>query len=117
MTLAPRFPHQRLDAFKLSLRARRATRRLVEGLPDGFGEDRRQLRRSAQAIPKLIAEGADRMAVGVKRQRFDEALGETAVGLEDLVHLEVLTVEQVEPVHALLGRTRGAVLGLVKRLR
>ena len=38
------------------------------------------------------------LAAGVKRQRFDEALGEigeTAAGLEDLVHLGVLTVEEV----------------------
>jgi four helix bundle protein len=118
MTFPVRFPHQRLDAYRLALDARRATWKLVSNLPAPFGDDRRQLRRSSQAVPKLIAEGADRMSSGVKRQRFDEALGEigeTAAGLEDLVHLGVLGLEDVEPVHALWGRTRGAVLGLVKR--
>ena len=119
MSLPVRFPHQRLDAFRLALQARRATWRLVSTLPEPHGDDRRQLRRSSQAVPKLIAEGADRTSRGVKRQRFDEALGEigeTAAGLEDLLHLGVLTLEDVEPIHALWGRTRAAVLGLVKRL-
>ena len=119
MTLTTRFPHQRLDAFTLALDARRATWRLLERVPRGYGDDRRQLKRSSQAVPKLIAEGADRLATGVKRQRFDEALGEigeTAAGLEDLVNLGVLAVEAVEPVHELWGRTRGAVLGLTRRV-
>jgi len=119
MPLPVRFPHQRLDAFHLALRARRATWLLVSKLPEPHGADRRQLRRSSQAVPKLIAEGADRRSTGVKRQRFDEALGEigeTAAGLEDLVHLGILPHEDVDPVHELWGRTRAAVLGLAKRL-
>ena len=45
-----------------------------QGNPDS--DDLSQLRRSSQAVPKLIAEGANRWSPGEKRRRFDDALAE-----------------------------------------
>ena len=119
MPLSKRFPHQNLDAFYLAVAARRGTWRLLAALPPGFTDDRRQLRRSSQAVTKLIGEAASRHSPGAKRQRFEEALGEvgeTAAGLEELVLLGALELDEVDPVHALWGRTRGALLGIIKRI-
>ncbi len=113
------FPHQKLDAWHLSRDARRRTARLLAALPRGYGDDARQLRRSSQAVPKLIAEGANRWARGDKRRRFEEAegeIGETAAGLEELADLGALDAAQVAEVVALWARCRATVLGLLRRL-
>ena len=114
------FPHQRLDAWHLSREARRLTFQLLDTLPKGFGDDNRQLRRSSGAVPKLIAEGANRWAAGDKRRRFEEAegeIGETASGLEDLADLGALDKAEVARVVALWARCRATVLGLLRRVQ
>ena len=119
-TQTPQFPHQRLDAWHLSREARRLTFDLLTDLPRGFGEDARQLRRSSGAVPKLIAEGANRWAAGDKRRRFEEAegeSGETAAGLEDLAGLGVLDSTKVAEAIAVWARCRATVLGLLRRVR
>ena len=116
----PQFPHQRLDAWHLSREARRLTFDLLVGLPRGFGEDASQLRRSSGAVPKLIAEGANRWAAGDKRRRFEEAegeIGETAAGLEDLAGLGVLDTTKVAEAIEVWARCRATVLGLLRRVR
>lgn len=113
------FPHQRLAAWHISCRARRLTHPLVVRLPRGFAEDARQLRRSSQAVPKLIAEGANRWALGDKRRRFEEALGEigeTAAGLEELVQLGVLDAARAQEAIAEWARCRRVTLGILRRL-
>ena len=114
------FPHQRLDAWRLSREARRLTFALLTTLPKGFGDDARQLRRSSGAVPKLIAEGANRWSAGDKRRRFEEAegeIGETASGLEDLADLGVLDETEVVEAVLLWARCRATVLGLLRRVR
>ena len=113
------FPHQRLDAWHLSRQARQQTLALLAGVPRGFGDDVRQIRRSSQAIPKLIAEGANRWAKGDKRRRFEEAegeIGETASGLEDLADLGLLDPAAVAQTLRLWFRCRQTVLGLLRRV-
>lgn len=112
-----RFPHQRLDAWKTSCEARRQTLLLLDDVPRAYADDIRQLRRAGQAVPKLIAEGANRWSPGAKRRRFEEAegeIGEVASGLEDLADLGALDPQDVEPVMELWGRCRAMVLGLLK---
>jgi len=114
------FPHQRLDSWHISREARRLTLQLLSTLPKGFGDDARQLRRSSGAVPKLIAEGANRWAAGDKRRRFEEAegeIGETASGLEDLADLGALDKAEVARVVALWARCRATVLGLLRRVQ
>ncbi len=114
------FPHQRLDAWHIARDARRLTFELLRALPQGFGEDARQLRRSSGAVPKLIAEGANRWAAGDKRRRFEEAegeIGETASGLEDLADLGVLDEHEAARAIALWARCRAIVLGLLRRVQ
>ncbi len=113
------FPHQRLDAWHLSREARRLTFELLNTLPKGFADDARQLRRSSGAVPKLIAEGANRWSAGDKRRRFEEAegeIGETASGLEDLADLGALDKVKVAQAMVLWGRCRATVLGLLRRV-
>lgn len=119
-TLDTQFPHQRLDAWHIACEARALTLGLLKTLPTGFGEDARQLRRSAGAVPKLIAEGASRWSPGDKRRRFEEALGEigeSASGLEDLATLAVLDPNQAAEVVALWARCRATVLGLTRKVQ
>ena len=116
----PQFPHQRLDAWHLSREARKLTFQLLDTLPKGFGDDNRQLRRSSGAVPKLIAEGANRWAAGDKRRRFEEAegeIGETASGLEDLADLGALDKAKAAEAIALWARCRATVLGLLRRVQ
>ena len=113
------FPHQRLDAWHLSRQARKQTLALLAGVPRGFGDDVRQIRKSSQAIPKLIAEGANRWTKGDKRRRFEEAegeIGETASGLEDLADLGLLDPAAVAQTLGLWFRCRQTVLGLLRRV-
>ena len=113
------FPHLRLDAWHLAREARRRTLGLLQTEPPGFGDDVRQLRRSSQAVPKLIAEGANRWAKGDKRRRFEEAkgeIGETASGLEDLADLGLLDPAAVLETLRLWSRCRQTVLGLLRRV-
>lgn len=109
-----------MGAWHLSREARRLTFDLLTNLPRGFGEDASQLRRSSGAVPKLIAEGANRWAAGDKRRRFEEAegeIGETAAGLEDLAGLGVLDTTKVAEAIAVWARCRATVLGLLRRVR
>jgi len=113
------FPHQKLDAWHLSREARKLTFQLLDTLPTGFGDDNRQLRRSSGAVPKLIAEGANRWSAGDKRRRFEEAegeIGETASGLEDLADLGAIDEQKAAESIALWARCRATVLGLLKRV-
>ena len=117
--MTTRFPHQKLDAWARAVDARRMTVTALNALPKGFADDKRQITRAAQAVPKLVAEGADRWAVGQKRQRFEEAIaeaGEAASGLSELTMVGALTEAQVEPAHAMWGRVRAMLIGLIRRL-
>jgi four helix bundle protein len=112
------FPHQKLIVWHLAREARRLTLLLLAELPAGYGEDARQIRRSAGATPKLIAEGGDRWAKGDKRRRFEEAngeAGETHAGLEDLAGLGALDPAKVAPVNNLWARVGAGLVGLIRR--
>jgi len=114
------FPHQRLDAWHVCREARRRTYELLTDLPAGYGEDARQLRRSAGGALRLIAEGGDRWARGDKRRRFEAAngeVGETVSGLVALVEDEVLDPEVVDAIIGLWGRVGSMCYGLIKKHR
>ena len=71
-----RFAHQRLDAYQLALRLFVGVERLCAGLPRGYADLRDQMRRSAAATVRHIAEGANRAHAADKAARFLVAKGE-----------------------------------------
>jgi four helix bundle protein len=111
-------PHRKLDAWRVSKQARKATMELIATLPRGFGKDGAQLRSSSGGVIRLIAEGADRWARGDKRRRFEEAngeVGETVACLDDLADLGALDREKVEAAIDLWGRVGAMLVGLIRR--
>ena len=77
LTMNPTFSHHKLDCYRLSLELLVLCERLVRQAPQGHGKIKDNLQRSAEGIPLLVAEGANRWTPGMKRQRFIEARGET----------------------------------------
>lgn len=114
----PSFPHARLDAWRISRRARHETRALLVGLPKGYGNDAKQIRDAAGAVPRLIAEGANRWSPGDKRHKFEMAngeLGETVSSLCDLVDDGVLDPNDVDAVIRLWYRVGCMLVGLIRQ--
>jgi len=70
------FAHQRLDAYQLALKLFVGVERLCVGLPRGYADLRDQMRRSAAATVRHIAEGANRAHSADKAARFLVAKGE-----------------------------------------
>jgi four helix bundle protein len=113
------FAHHRLDAYRVALDLAHVAITLANDLPRGHAAIADQLRRSATALPLLIAEGANRVSPAQKRQRFIEArgeCGEAAAAIELLAKLRI--VDAQVSAHALESADRvGAMLsGLLKKL-
>ena len=106
------FPHERLDAWHIA-----RSRALIENLPRAYGNDAKQIRASAGAVPRLIAEGADRWSARDKRHKFEMAngeVGETVSSLRDLVDDGVLDLVDVEPVIRIWARVGHMLVGLIR---
>jgi four helix bundle protein len=94
------FAHHRLDAYHVAFEAMLIAVRLSKEIPRGYRSFADQLKRSASSVVAQIAEGANRIGTGEKRQRFSGArgeAGEAAAWAELMVGIELLTVEQVLP--------------------
>jgi len=107
------FPHHRLDAYHASLDLAESALRLAGRIPRTFRGLADHLTRSATAMPLLIAEGANRISAGHKRQRFAEAngeCGEVAAVAEMVDRLALVRGEDPARVLDLAGRV-GAMLG------
>ena len=70
------FVHHRLDVYCIALRLFAGVERLAAGFPRGYADLRDQLRRSAAATVRHIAEGANRAHAADKAARFLVAKGE-----------------------------------------
>ena len=89
-----RFAHHRLDVYFLALELAVLGKGLSERVPRGYRSLADQLIRSAPSIALLIAEGANRLTPGQKRQRFVEARGECG---EAAATVEVLRLMDLVP--------------------
>jgi four helix bundle protein len=116
MNQAPRFAHDRLDAYEVAREALALGERIAKALPRGPGTLAHQLRRALLSVLLGIAEaasrtGADRLA------RFRCARGEAseaAAALDAIVMLGLASGVDVEPVVALLGRLYAMLTRLAK---
>ncbi len=70
------FPHQRLNAWRVALELVTQVKTLCERIPRGYRNVADHMLRAAVNTALLLAEGANRLTAGQKRQRFGEARGE-----------------------------------------
>ena len=111
------FAHHKLDAYHACRELAIACVRLARLIPHGYRKFADQLIRSGCATPILTAEGAARRSPGGKRQRYQEALGETgeAAAIAEIVE-DAGLVTGAAPADVLRKADRAAALltGLVK---
>jgi len=74
-TASSKFPHHRLDAYRVSVEMACTAKKLADRVPRGYRSFADQLLRAAGSTVLLIAEGANRYTAGQKRQRFSAGAG------------------------------------------
>jgi four helix bundle protein len=112
------FPHHRLDAYHASLDLAESALRLARQIPRAYHGLADHLIRSAIGMPLLIAEGANRISAGHKRQRFAEAngeCGEVAAVAEMADRLALVRGKDPAQVLDLAGRVGAMLSGLVAK--
>ena len=72
----PVFTHHRLEVYHLALWMALLAKAVAEKIPRGYRSYADHLKRSSGNTALLIGEGANRYSSGMKRQRYEEALGE-----------------------------------------
>ena len=111
-----RFAHQRLDAYHVALQLYRDVEHLAAGFPRGHADLKDQLRRSAAATVRHIAEGANRVAPRDKAARF--ALARAECG-ECEATLEMVAAAagpgRVRPLRRQADRVAAMLVGLLRR--
>ena len=113
-----KFPHHRLFAYRASLDLAQVVNRLVARLPRRHHKLADHLTRSSEAMPLLIAEGANRVSAGHKHLRFSEAkgeCGEVAASLELADRLELLAGADLACAHDLADRVSAMLSGLIRK--
>ncbi len=72
----PVFTHHRLEVYHVALRMAVLAKAVADRVPRGYRSYADHLKRSSGNTALLIGEGANRYSSGMKRQRYEEALGE-----------------------------------------
>jgi four helix bundle protein len=86
---------QRLDVYQRSIEFLALASEIVDGIPRGHSERADQLMRSAEAVPRTIAEGAGRWSRADMAKHYKIARGEA---MECAASLDVLRIrELIEP--------------------
>jgi len=114
------FAHQRLDAYRVALELSRGTEFLTRGFPQGFADLEDQLRRSAAATVRHIAEGANRIHPRDRAARFIVAkgeVGECEAALEMAPLVVAVDPESVQHLRGLADRVAAMLTGLIRRER
>ena len=109
-----KFPHESLDAYRVSLQLMTACRRICEALPRGNSHIADHLRRSSAAVPLLVGEGRNRLSPRQRRQRYGDALGEVgevAVALDILGRMDLADTKAAR---GLAARVHAMLTGLTK---
>ena len=115
-----RFAHQKLDAYRVAIELFRGVEQLAVGLPRGYADLKDQLRRAAAAVPRHIAEGANRAHPGDKAARFVVAKGEVGECDACLEMAEVLALGPAGTLAELrrkADRVAAMLTGLVRQER
>jgi len=113
-----RFVHERLDAYHVALELFAAVERLAAELPRGHANLRDQLRRSAAATVRHIAEGANRIHPRDKAARFAVArgeCGESAAALEMAEVVGIVDSQVTTRMRRLADRVAAMLAGLIRR--
>ena len=115
--MSDRFPHHRLDAYRLSLELAVSAKKIADRVPRGYRSLADQLIRSAPAVALLVAEGANRSTPAQKRQRYTEArgeCGEAAATVEVLAHMELVSRGESERFEQIADRVAAMLTGLIR---
>jgi four helix bundle protein len=115
-----RFAHQRLDAYRVAVELFREVEDLTSRFPRGHADLKDQMRRSAAATVRHIAEGANRFEPRDKSNRFLLAraeCGECDSTLEMAMLVGVLGATRAERMRALADRVAAMTWRLSMRER
>ena len=113
-----RFPHQRLDAYRVAMELFRGVETLTANWPHGHADLKDQMRRSAAATVRNLVEGASRVHVRDKCARFAIAGGECAECAATIEMAEALGLAsrmEAKRLTSLAGRVGAMVVGLMRR--
>ena len=119
-TNAGSLPHEKLDAYRVSLRMAAVAKDVARSIPRGHRNVADHLQRAAQNTVLLLAEGANRRTAGEKRQRFGESrgeCGEVAAAADLVLVMELGPRGDAQELKALAGRVSAMLTGLISRLR
>ena len=114
---AGRFDYQRLDAYKVALRALELGEQIAKRLPRGYGKLRDQLRRALLSSYLNIAEASSRTG-NDRRSRFRCSRGEAAeaaAAVEAVALLQLAPLSQTDELTALLARSCAMLTRLAQR--
>jgi len=114
------FAHHKLEVYAVALEMASAAKLVADKVPRGYRTYADHLLRSSGSTVMLIGEGANRYAAGMKRQRYEEALGEAgevAVAAEVLCTLGLVPWQEVEELLELASRVCAMLTRLVQRHR
>jgi len=110
-----RFPHERLEAYRVALALHREVEALARTLPRGYAALRDQMRRAAASTVCNLAEGADRWSPKDKASRYRIALGECGECAATLdLAAGTVDAERIGRIQTLARRTGALLAGLVR---
>ena len=114
------FNHNKLEVYSVALEMVSLAKGVGDKVPRGYRTYADHLLRSSGSVVMLIGEGANRYSPGMKRQRYEEALGEAgevAVAAEVLCTLGLVPWQDVEGLMKLADRVCAMLTRLVLRHR
>lgn len=112
------FAHHKLDAYRLALEFAVAVRALIARMPRGHAALADQLSRASIATVTNLAEGANRLGTGEKRQKFCIArgeVGEAAACVELAAALGLVPAAEAQAAIALADRIAAMLTRLIQR--
>lgn len=112
------FAHHKLDAYRLALEFAVAVRALIARMPRGHAALADQLSRASIATVTNLAEGANRLGTGEKRQKFSIArgeVGEAAACVELAAALGLVPAAEAQAAIALADRIAAMLTRLIQR--
>ena len=113
-----RFPHHRLDVYRLSLELFREVEQFAASMPAGHAELKDQVRRAIGSVVRNIAEGASRHHAKDKATRFQIAraeCAEAAAAIEMAGMIGLVATQDCEEMIRRADRVAAMLTGLIRR--